>query len=153
MNCIVHLTSIETPEGVTRSLPQALGESQLITIEVGDSIPQLCLEINRSVNEDQPGYQGDARQVVFIASGATCLDLPAIARSQAASHRPVISYALISPVFPVSTDQWPNAPVTVYLPAAQDPERSVSLRGFQVVHFDSPEHLARLIAQQIDSAQ
>lgn len=150
MKCVVHLTSMETPAGLTRSLVQARGEFHLVTVETGDSVPQLCLEINRSVNEVSAG---EAHHAVLIASGLTCLDLPTIARAQAALHRSVISYALISPVFPVSTDQWPNAPVTVYLPADQDPERSVSLRGFQVVHFDSPEDLSGLIVRQIETAQ
>lgn len=148
MKCAIHLTSIDTPEGAAQSLMQAAGEFPVITIEATKkSVPQLCLEINGFVNEI------GAQRLVLISSGARCLDLPAIARAQAAVHRAVISYALLSPVFPVSTDQWPNAPVTVYLPADQDPERSVSLRGFEVVHFATSAELASTLAIQIVSAQ
>lgn len=147
MKCAIHLTSTDTPEGVVQSLTQATSEFPVVSIEETNSVPQLCLEIHRSVSEV------GAQRLVLIASGAQCLDLPAIARAQAAVHRSVISYALISPVFPTSTDQWPNAPVTVYLPADQDPERSVSLRGFEVVHFTTPAQLAELLAEQIVNAQ
>lgn len=147
MRCAIHLTSTDTPEGAAQSLTQAAGEFPVVTMEATNSVPQLCLEIHRSVTEI------GAQRLVLISSGAQCLDLPAIARAQAAVHRPVISYALISPVFPVSTDQWPNAPVTVYLPADQDPERSVSLRGFEVVHFATSGELADILAVQIMNAQ
>lgn len=146
MICAIHLESPDTPDGLTVGLLEHGVNFHLVTLESTNSIPHICLMINNSV-------AAECSHVVLIASGAQCLDLPAIARAQAAAHRSVISYALISPIFPTSTDQWPNAPVTVYLPANQDPARSVSLRGFDVAHYSSSRDLATAVANQVASAQ
>jgi hypothetical protein len=113
------------------------------------TVAEACLHINR----EAANREVDKAPVVFAAMGSRCLDLPAIARAQAAAHRPIVGYSLIRPIFPTSTDLWPQAPVTVYLPRDEDPERSVSLRGFRIAHFCDSNDLARLILDQSNSAQ
>lgn len=141
---LILFDSPDCPAGVDHALGQTatsdvLGSNSYVGIPAHLTIPEACLFINRSL---------DTGPVVLITAGSRCLDLPAIARAQAAAHRPIIGYSLISPIFPTSTDQWPQAPVTVYLPRSEDPERLVSLRGYDIEHFSDSAELAKLILDQ-----
>ncbi len=141
---LIYFDSPECPNGLDHLLGQFSGSHSLVIVPEHLAIPESCLLINNELNTEP---------VVIVAGGSRCLDLPAIARAQAAAHRPVIGHSLISPIFPTSTDQWPQSPVTVYLPRSEDPERLVSLRGYQIEHFSGAEQLANLIIDQSLTAQ
>lgn len=141
---LIYLQSTESPDDLVHFINDSPPAHPALSIPEGLTVPEVCLRINEKVGREP---------VLMIAGGIRCLDLPAIARAQAAAHRPIIGYALISPDFPVSTDQWPNAPVTVYLPKNQDPEKSMSLRGYRIVHFEGGEMLSGLIFDQSQTAQ
>lgn len=143
MLTVIHLISSNTPEGLTNEL-QRLGEF-VTEITANRPIPQICREL---IAVDVPG------PMVFIATDTGCRDLPALALAQAAAHRSVISYALIDPDYPVSTDAWPNAPVNAYLTSPEQVgSRTISLRGVEVQNFTTVKVLACLIKAQFDSAQ
>lgn len=146
---LIYFDSPECPTGLAMELGRLAIEhtssaATFISIPVHLTNPEACLFINRSIGTEA---------VVIIAAGSRCLDLPLIARAQGAAHRPIIAYSLINPIFPTSTDQWPQAPVTVYLPREQDPDRLVSLRGYHIEHFSHVTLLANLIVEQALSAQ
>lgn len=146
---LIYWDSPESPTGMADALghiatSEKLGPYSFIVLAAHLSVPEACLQINRELNTEP---------VVLITVGSRCLDLPTIARAQAAAHRPVIGYSLVHPIFPTSTDQWPQAPVTVYLPHDDDPERLISLRGYHIVHFSGADDLAHLILDQSLTAQ
>ena len=141
---LLYLRSPAAPVHLGAELDSLSLTNPVIDIDADQSVPHLCLAINQRSNGEP---------LVVVASGERCLDLPAIARAQAAAHRSVVGYALISPIFPTSTDHWPEAPVTVYLPSEADPEKSVSLRGYSVEHFEGAAGLARMIVAQAHTAQ
>lgn len=141
---LIYFQSPECPTGVDHLLDQFNVPHSVATIPEHLTIPEACLLITQKLSIEP---------AVIVAAGGRCLDLPAIARAQAAAHRPIIGYCLISPIFPTSTDQWPQAPVTVYLPHSEEPERLVSLRGYQIEHFLDPAELAHRIIDQSLLAQ
>jgi hypothetical protein len=141
---LIYFQSPECPTGVNHLLEQLNAPHSVATIPEHLTIPEACLHITQMLNIES---------VVIVAAGSRCLDLPTFSRAQSAAHRPIIGYSLISPIFPTSTDQWPQAPVTVYLPHSEEPERLVSLRGYQIVHFLDPAELARRIIDQSLLAQ
>ena len=146
MKHIIYLDSPEAPAGLSDALGRYQSSIPVIGFPAHFSVPQICLGINQAI-----GTQ--AVPVMVVATGVRCQDLPQLARAQSAVHRSVIAYALINPDFPPSTDQWPAAPVTVYLPLNQEPERNVSLRGFHIHHFTDPEDLANQVIDQANLAQ
>lgn len=140
---VVHLVSRETPSGLTEELKK----HDLSVVEILANVPihQICQELN-SIGMNGP--------LIFIATAQACRELPVIVSAQKAVHRPVISYALIDPDYPVSTDAWPNAPVNAYLSSPdQVGSRTISLRGVEVEHFTTVKDLACLIKVQVDAAQ
>ncbi len=143
MLTVIHLISPNTPVGLTTEL-QRLGVF-VTEITASRPVPQICREL---IAVDIHG------PMVFIATDSGCRDLPALALAQAAAHRSVISYALIDPDYPVSTDAWPNAPVNAYLSSPDHVgSRTISLRGVEVEHFTTVKDLACLIKVQVDAAQ
>jgi hypothetical protein len=146
---LIYWESPESPSGLSDALERIamsdlVDAHQYVVLPAHLTVAEACLRINRAL---------DKAPVVFAAVGSRCLDLPAIARAQAAAHRPIVGYSMIRPIFPTSTDLWPEAPVTVYLPRDEDPDRSVSLRGFRIAHFSNAENLAQLILDQSITAQ
>lgn len=72
--------------------------------------------------------------LVIAAAGPAVLEVPAVARAQAAAHRRVAEYVLVDPAPPAVTNSWPDAPVTVSFTDADDPAvRSFRLRGWTVL--------------------
>jgi hypothetical protein len=143
---IIYLDSPEAPAGLLEALRHHGSGSPMIDFPAHLSVPEICLRINNAIGSE-------AGPVMVVSSGVRCQDLPAFARAQSAVHRSIISYALIDPDFPPSTDQWPAAPVTVYLPIAEEPGRSISLRGFHIHHFTESTDLANQVIDQANSAQ
>ena len=141
----IHLTSFNSPLGLTSELQRL---DVLVTeISAEQSIQEICQDLNALMLKDP---------ILFIATGENCLDLPFISSAQRAAHRSVISYALIDPDYPVSTDAWPNAPVFAYLHGQRNTKENskiISLRGIEVQQFGSVKELAILIEQQVASAQ
>ena len=143
MLTVIHLISPNTPAGLTTEL-QRLGVF-VTDIPASRPIPQMCRELI-AVDIHSP--------MVFIATDSGCRDLPALALAQAAAHRSVISYALIDPDYPVSTDTWPNAPVNAYVTSPESSgSRTISLRGVEVQQFITVTELAHMIKAQVDTAQ
>jgi hypothetical protein len=147
---IIYLDSSETPEGLLDSLRLTESGNPISDFPTHLSVPEICLGINHLI---RPAADIYFAPLFIVAGGVRCQDLPALARAQTAAHRSIISYALISPDFPPSTDQWPSAPVTVYLPQDQEPGKSISLRGFRIQHFTNSPDLANQIIDQAISAQ
>jgi hypothetical protein len=140
---VVHLVSNETPSGLTAALESL--DIPVVEIMANCPVPSICLELNST------GIDG---ALIFIATAQTCRDLPVIASAQKAVHRPVISYALIDPDYPVSTDTWPNAPVNAYMTSPESSgSRTISLRGVEVQQFITVTELAHMIKAQVDTAQ
>jgi len=143
MSHVIHLVGYESPSGLTAELEKL--DVPVVEILANNSVSSVCLALN-STGIDGP--------LIFIATAQTCRDLPVIASAQRAAHRAVISYALIDPDYPVSTDAWPNAPVSAYLSSPEHMgSRTISLRGVEVQGFITVTDLAGLIKVQVDAAQ
>ena len=143
---IIYLDSPQAPLGLWDALRDHNSINPIHGFPAHLSVPEICLGINHILGSE-------AVPLMVVSTGARCQDLPIFARAQSAVHRSIISYALIDPDFPPSTDQWPAAPVTVYLPADQEPGRSISLRGFHINHFVNSKDLAEQVIDQSNSAQ
>lgn len=130
-----------------RDLDQLVAQSWggvVVALNSATSIPRLCLEL-RDLSLPDP--------LVIVSSGQGCRELPAIRSALRAQGRHVVGYFLIDPDYPDSTDSWPDAPITVFLPAGNEPVRSVSLRGQEIAWFDSSEELAGRICDHALTVQ
>lgn len=78
--------------------------------------------------------------LIIIAAGRAALALPAVARSQRATHRLVLQYLLIDPELPQVSDVWPDARVTVACDADSEASLQARLRGWDVMTHEELRH-------------
>ena len=72
-------------------------------------------------------------RLVAVARGEWAALLPAVAISQRSSRRSIAEYVLVDPVIPTVTDAWPDAPVSMFVTAANAAARRLgALRGWRV---------------------
>lgn len=123
-------------EGVTASLRGFLdGHPSALVVEPVPGSSDIGVRTCAAINDLRP-----ASPVVLVAAGDAALLLPAVARSQHASHRRVSEYVLLDPELPVVTDAWPDARVTVVCEPTTEASLQARLRGWDVL---SPDEVAQ----------
>ena len=138
---LVHLVSDETPPDlsdlltkthpVTRTHP-----ANCIEIQVDPDPARTCQAIAKATT---------TKNLVVIATGGACNQLPAIALAQRAAGRAILGYQLLQPVLPPFTDSWPLAPITAHFPTGSTIPREVGLRGITIKEFIGLPEFAQFI--------
>ncbi len=122
---LVHLVSADTPTALTDALAKA-NFTNYVEIQVEADPARTCQKIAQATTW---------ANLIIIATGEACNQLPAIAVAQRANGKKIVSYQLIEPSLPTFTDSWPQAPVTAYFPTGSTIPRDVTLRGIDVAEF------------------
>ena len=86
-----------------------------------------------------------AKNLIIIATGDSCSQLPAIALAQRASGKQILSYQLIEPHLPAFTDSWPQAPIPAHYPKGSSIPKEIALRGIVVEEFTNSQGFAQFI--------
>jgi hypothetical protein len=107
-----------------------------IEIQVDPDPAQTCLRISQA---------NTAKNLILVATGNSCSQLPAIALAQRASGKQILSYQLIEPDLPAFTDSWPQAPITAHYPTGSRIPKEVTLRGIQIEEFPDAQTFAQFI--------
>ncbi len=122
---LVHLVSADTPTALTDALANA-NFTNYVEIQVEADPARTCQKIAQATTW---------ANLVIIATGEACNQLPAIALAQRASGKKIMSYQLIEPSLPTFTERWPQSPITAYFPTGSTIPRDVTLRGIDVAEF------------------
>ncbi len=122
---LVHLVSADTPTALTDTLANA-NFTNYVEIQVEADPARTCQKIAQATTWVN---------LIIIATGEACNQLPAIALAQRASSKKIMSYQLIEPSLPTFTDSWPQAPITAYFPTGSTIPKDVTLRGIDVAEF------------------
>lgn len=122
---LVHLVSEETPADLTGVLAKT-HRANCIEIQVDLDPARTCQAIAKAAT---------TKNLVVLATGGACNQLPAIALAQRAAGRAILGYQLLQPVLPPFTESWPLAPVTAYFPTGSTIPREVALRGITIKEF------------------
>jgi hypothetical protein len=117
----------------TRSFLQQHPDTVVVEPLAGES--DISVRTCAAINDLHP-----PSPVVLIAAGGAALLLPAVSRSQNASHRRISEYVLIDPELPVVTNAWPDARITVVCEPTSEASLQARLRGWDVL---SPGDLDR----------
>ncbi len=132
---LVHLVNDESLPGLT----EALGNTNfmdLLEIQIETDPARTCQKIAQATT---------GANLIFIAMGEACNQLPAIALAQRANKRKILSYHLIVPTLPAFTESWPQAPVTAYFPTGSTIPKDITLHGINVAEFSDLPTFARFI--------
>lgn len=132
---LVHLVSEETPPDLAEALA-LVGITEVVQIHMDTDPARTCQRISQSTS---------AKNLVIIATGNGCNQLPAIALAQRSSGKNILSYQLLQPVLPAFTDSWPQAPVTAYFPVGSTIPKEITLRGIRIEAFEGMPEFAALI--------
>jgi hypothetical protein len=122
---LVHLVSDETPPDLLDPLDES-NPSCCVTILVDPDPARTCQEIAKIT---------PTKNLIIVATGGACHQLPAIALAQRAAGRAILGYQLLQPVLPPFTESWPQAPITAYFPTGSTIPREISLRGITIQEF------------------
>ncbi len=122
---LVHLVSADTPTALTDALTDA-NFTNYVEIWVEADPARTCQKIAQATTWVN---------LIIIATGEACNQLPAIALAQRASSKKIMSYQLIEPSLPAFTERWPQAPITAYFPTGSTIPKDVTLRGIDVAEF------------------
>lgn len=123
------ILALPTSDGVTPALRAFLdGHPSTHLVEPIPGSSDLGMRTCAAINDLSP-----ASPLVIVTTGDAALLLPAVARSQHASHRRVSEYVLLEPELPVATDIWPDARVTVVCEPTTEASLQAHLRGWDVL--------------------
>jgi hypothetical protein len=139
---LVQLVSGQTEQAIP-NLADALTSMpfiDFIEIRMDPDVAQTCQRITAA---------NTSKNLILIATGDSCNQLPAIAMAQRAAGKQILSYHLIEPVLPAFTDSWPQAPITAHYPTGSDVPKEVTLRGIQVEEFADLPAFARFVADYL----
>jgi len=132
---LVHLVNEETlPE--MADLIAKIQITDCIDIHVDPDPARTCQRIAHST----PG-----KNLIIMATGTACNQLPAIAMAQRATGKQILGYQLLQPTLPPFTDSWPQAPITAYFPAGSTIPKELYLRGITIQEFTNLPEFARFI--------
>ena len=132
---LVHLVSDETPPDLSDLLTKTHPTS-CINILIDPDPARTCQEIAKAT---------PSKNLIIIATGSACNQLPAIALAQRAAGRAILGYQLLQPALPPFTDSWPLAPITAYFPTGSTIPREVGLRGITIKEFTCLPEFAQFI--------
>jgi hypothetical protein len=132
---LVHLVSDETPPDLSDLLTKT-NSTSCINILIDIDPARTCQAIAKATT---------TKNLVIIATGGACNQLPAIALAQRAAGRAILGYQLLQPVLPPFTESWPLAPVTAYFPTGSTIPREVALRGIAIEEFTGLPEFAQVI--------
>lgn len=122
---LVHLVNDETPPDLADLLAKT-NPTHCVNILVDPDPARTCQEIAKAACR---------KNLIVIATGGTCDQLPAIALAQRATGRAILGYQLLQPVLPPFTESWPQAPVIAYFPTGSTIPRDIALRGITIQEF------------------
>lgn len=101
---------------------------QAVVVEPMPGDADLSVRMCAAINSLAP-----VSPLVIVAAGSSALLLPAVARSQHASHRRVEEYLLLDPELPTVSDAWPDARVTIVCEPTTEASLQARLRGWDVL--------------------
>ena len=132
---LIHLVNEETPLELADLLAGA-HQTDCIDVHVDPDPARTCQRIAMSTS---------GKNLIFIATGDACHQLPAIALAQRATGKQILGYQLLQPTLPAFTDSWPQAPITAYFPAGSTVPKELALRGITIQEFASLPEFAGFI--------
>ena len=136
---LVHLVNDETPLGLADVLARA-NLTHHVEIRLDPDPARTCQRVVAST---------PSKNLIIIATGSACSQLPVIALAQRASGKQILGYQLISPILPAFTDSWPQAPITAHFPTGSTIPKEVILRGIEIEEFDNLSGFARFIDSRL----
>ncbi len=104
---LIHLVNEETPPELVDLLAKT-NRTHCIDVQLDPDPARTCQRIAKSTT---------GKNLIIIATGTACNQLPAIALAQRATGKQILGYQLLQPMLPPFTDSWPQAPITAYFPA------------------------------------
>ena len=119
---LVHLVNEETPSELSDLLAKT-NRTDYIDVQVDPDPARTCQKIAKSAS---------GKNLIIIATGIACNQLPAIALAQRATGKKILGYQLIQPTLPPFTDSWPQAPITAYFPTGFSVPKDLALRGIAI---------------------
>ena len=132
---VLHLVSEATPPELSELLAHTRG-IECIDVQVDPDPSRTCQRIAKSTSH---------KNLIIIATGTDCNQLPAIALAQRATGKQIVGYQLLQPTLPAFTDSWPQAPITAYFPAGLTVPKELTLRGITIEEFSNLPELAGFI--------
>ena len=132
---LVHLVNDETPPELADLLAKT-HQTDCIDVQVDPDPARTCQRIAASTSH---------KNLIIIATGAACNQLPAIALAQRATGKKILGYQLLQPTLPPFTDSWPQAPITAYFPAGFSVPKDLALRGITIKEFANLPEFAGFI--------
>jgi hypothetical protein len=132
---LIHLVNDETPLDLADLFAKS-HQTRCVNILVDPDPARTCQRIAQATS---------SKNLVMIATGSACDQLPAIALAQRATGRAILGYQLLQPVLPPFTESWPQSPVTAYFPAGSTIPRETTLRGITIQEFTTLPEFARFI--------
>jgi hypothetical protein len=132
---LVHLVSDETPPDLPGLLAE-IGPTHCVNILADPDPARTCQRIAKATS---------SKNLIIIATGTACNQLPAIALAQRATGKQILGYQLLRPTLPTFTDSWPQGPITAYFPAGLTIPKELTLRGITIRQFANLLEFARFI--------
>lgn len=132
---VLHLVSEATSPELSEQLAHTRG-IECIDVQVDPDPARTCQRIAVSTSH---------KNLIIIATGTGCNQLPAIALAQRATGKQIVGYQLLQPMLPPFTDSWPQAPITAYFPAGLTVPKELTLRGITIEKFSNLSELAGFI--------
>ena len=132
---LVHLVNDATPPELVDLLTNTR-QADCIEVQVDLDPARTCQRIAESTS---------SKNLIIIATGDACNQLPAIALAQRAAGKQILGYQLLQPMLPPFTDSWPQAPITAYFPAGLTIPKELTLRGITIEEFSHLSELAGFI--------
>ena len=132
---LVHLVNEETPPELADLLAKTK-RTNYIDVQVDPDPARTCQRIEHSTT---------GKNLIIIATGIACNQLPAIALAQRAAGKQILGYQLLQPTLPPFTDSWPQAPINAYFPVGFGVPRDLALRGITIQEFASLDEFAGFI--------
>jgi hypothetical protein len=132
---LVHLVNEETPPELVTLLAET-NRTDYMDIQMDPDPARTCQRIAVSASN---------KNLIIIATGVACNQLPAIALAQRATRKQILGYQLLQPTLPPFTDSWPQAPITAYFPAGFTIPKEFALRGITIEEFSNLPELAGFI--------
>ena len=132
---LVHLVNDATPPELADLLTNTR-QADCIEVHVDLDPARTCQRIAESTS---------SKNLIIIATGDACNQLPAIALAQRATGKAILGYQLLQPTLPPFTDSWPQAPITAYFPAGFSIPKELALRGINIQEYANLSEFARFI--------
>ena len=132
---LVHLVNEETPSELADLLAKT-NRTDYVNVQVDPDPARTCQKIAKTAS---------GKNLIIIATGIACNQLPAIALAQRATGKKILGYQLLQPTLPPFTDSWPQAPITAYFPAGFSVPKDLALRGITIKEFANLPEIAGFI--------